>query len=83
VDAEPLYMSAVPIEGRGTHNLLIVATEHDSVYAFDADSGSPIWHISTLRTGETPSDDRDCNQITPEIGITSTPVINRPADRTG
>jgi hypothetical protein len=83
VDAEPLYMSAVPIEGRGTHNLLIVATEHDSVYAFDADSGSPIWHISTLRTGETPSDDRDCNQITPEIGITSTPVINRPAGSNG
>jgi hypothetical protein len=83
VDAEPLYMFAVPIEGRGTHNLLIVATEHDSVYAFDADTGSPIWHISTLGAGETPSDDRDCNQVTPEIGITSTPVINRPAGSNG
>ena len=39
VDAEPLYLSAVPIAGSGTHNLLIVATEHDSVYAFDADTG--------------------------------------------
>src|SRR6266702_8658132 len=39
VDAQPLYLSAVPISGV-THNLLIVATEHDSVYAFDADSGA-------------------------------------------
>jgi len=83
VDAEPLYLSAVPIQGRGRHNLLIVATEHDSVYAFDADTGSPIWRISTLGAGETPSDDRDCNQVTPEIGITSTPVINRPAGSNG
>ena len=76
VDAEPLYLSAVPIKGSGTHNLLIVATEHDSVYAFDADTGAPIWQISTLGTGETTSDDRNCGQVTPEIGITSTPVIS-------
>ncbi|MGC1975460.1 MAG: PQQ-binding-like beta-propeller repeat protein, partial [Candidatus Sulfotelmatobacter sp.] len=56
-------------------NLVIVATEHDSVYAFDADTGSPIWHITTLKSGETPSDDRGCSQVTPEIGITSTPTI--------
>jgi hypothetical protein len=83
VDAEPLYLSAVPIPGSGTHNLLIVATEHGSVYAFDADSGSPIWHISTLESGETASDDRGCGQITPEIGITSTPAIQRPAGSNG
>ena len=40
VDGEPLYLSAVPILGSGTHNLLIVVTENDSVYAFDADSNS-------------------------------------------
>jgi len=83
VDAEPLYLSAVPIKGSGTHNLLIVATEHDSVYAFDADSGSLIWQISTLGAGETTSDDRGCSQVTPEIGITSTPVIRRPAGSNG
>ncbi len=77
VDAEPLYLSAVPITGKGTHNLLIVATEHDSVYAFDADTGSPIWHVTTLKSGETTSDNRGCSQVTPEIGITSTPVIRR------
>ena len=83
VDGEPLYLSAVPIQGSGTHNLLIVVTENDSVYAFDADTGSAIWHISTLKSGETPSDDRGCGQVAPQIGITSTPVISRPAGSNG
>jgi hypothetical protein len=83
VDAEPLYLSAVPISGRGTHNLLIVVTEHDSVYAFDADTGAAIWHTSTLKSGETTSDDRGCSQVEPEIGITSTPVISRPKGANG
>jgi hypothetical protein len=82
VDAEPLYLSQVTIQG-ATHNVLIVATEHDSVYAFDADSGSQLWKISTLGAGETTSDDRGCSQVTPEIGITSTPVINRPKGSNG
>jgi hypothetical protein len=83
VDAEPLYLSTVPILGSGTHNLLIVVTEHDSVYAFDADTGSPIWQITTLKSGETTSDDRGCSQVTPEIGITSTPAISRPKGSNG
>ena len=82
VDAEPLYLSAVSIQG-GTHNVLIVATEHDSVYAFDADTGAQYWKISTLKSGETTSDDRGCGQVTPEIGITSTPAIRRPAGSNG
>jgi len=77
VDAEPLYASNVAVPNNGTHNLVIAATENDSVYAFDADSGATIWQISTLKTGETTSDDRDCTQITPQIGVTSTPVIDR------
>jgi outer membrane protein assembly factor BamB len=77
VDAEPLYLSSVSINGV-MHNVLIVATEHDSVYAFDADTGVRIWRISTLKAGETTSDDRGCDEVTPEIGITSTPVIWRP-----
>lgn len=82
VDAEPLYVSSVPIAG-GTHNVLIVATERDSVYAFDADSGTQYWETSTLLAGETPSDDRGCNQVVPVIGITSTPVISRPSGTNG
>ena len=81
VDAEPLYASnvIVPNNGtnNGTHNVLVVATENDSVYAFDADSGATIWQLSMLKSGETASDNRGCGQVTPEIGVTSTPVIDR------
>jgi outer membrane protein assembly factor BamB len=82
VDAQPLYLSSLSVGG-GTHNVLYVATEHDSVYAFDADTGTVLWRVSLLGTGETPSDDRGCSQITPEIGITSTPVIDRTAGTDG
>ena len=77
VDAEPLYAGSVEIPNQKTRNLLFVATEHDSLYAFDADSGEPFWHVPLVGPGETPSDNRNCSQITPEIGITSTPVIDR------
>lgn len=77
VDAEPLYLSSVSISGV-THNLLIVATEHGTVYAYDADTGTNLWQITTLKSGETTSDKRSCSQVSPEIGITSTPVITRP-----
>jgi hypothetical protein len=77
VDAEPLYLSAVTVSGV-VHNLLIVATEHGTVYAYDADSGANLWHVTTLKSGETTSDNRGCSQVTPEIGITSTPVLTHP-----
>ena len=83
VDAQPLYASAVTIAGNGTHNLLIVATEHDSVYAFDADNGASIWKVSLLKSGEATSDSRGCSQVTPEIGVTSTPVIDRSSGPNG
>jgi hypothetical protein len=76
VDAQPLYLANVIVGGQ-LHNVLYVATEHDSVYAFDADNGTPLWKASILGSGETTSDDHGCSQITPEIGITSTPVIDR------
>jgi outer membrane protein assembly factor BamB len=76
VDAEPLYLSAVTIKGQ-THNALYVVTENDSVYAVDADNGTQLWKVSALGSGETTSDDHGCGQITPQIGITSTPVIDR------
>ena len=77
IDAQPLYLSAVSIPGKGTHNVAYAVTENDSVYAFDADLGTPLWQVSVLESGEVPSDDHGCNQITPQIGITSTPVIDR------
>jgi hypothetical protein len=76
VDAEPLYLYQLSVPGQGTHNVLYVATEHASVYGLDADNGTPLWHVSLLAAGETTSDDRGCDQVTPEIGITSTPVID-------
>lgn len=75
VDAQPLYVSHLAVAG-GTHDVVFVATENDSVYAFDPQSGAALWHVSLLGSGETPSDNRGCEQITPEIGVTSTPVID-------
>jgi hypothetical protein len=83
VDAQPLYISSVPIHGAGRKNIVIVATEHDSVYAFDADAGNLYWHVSLLVGNEVPSDNRSCDQVTPEIGITSTPVIIRESGNPG
>jgi hypothetical protein len=82
VDAQPLYLSALSAAG-GTFNTVFVATEHDSVYAFDSDSGAILWHVSLLGAGEKTSDTRGCSQVSPEIGITSTPVIDRSAGAHG
>ena len=82
VDAQPLYLSKLSAAG-SAFNTVFVATEHGSVYAFDSDSGAVLWHVSLLASGESPSDTRGCNQVTPEIGITSTPVIDRTAGPNG
>jgi hypothetical protein len=84
VDGQPLIKTQVSIPDQGVHNVLYVVTENDTVYAFDADSaGAPLWHVSVLGTGEMASDDRGCSQVTPEIGITSTPVIDPSAGPNG
>jgi hypothetical protein len=76
VDGQTLYLNAVRIGGRH-HNVVYAVTENDSVYAFDADSQSLLWKVSVLRNGETASDPHGCNQISLQIGITDTPVIDR------
>ena len=80
VFAQPLYVYKVPIDGQN-HNVIYVATEHDTVYAFDADNkaSSALWSVSFLNSAEgvtpIPSSDLD-SPINPEIGVTSTPVID-------
>jgi hypothetical protein len=77
--AQPLFVSALAIPQKGVHNVVFLATEHNSIYAYDADdpnASAPLWHVSL--GNPVPSTDVDPNysDLVPEIGITSTPVID-------
>ena len=85
VYAMPLYVANVNIPRQGYHNVVYVATGHDSVYAFDADglTNKPLWQVSFINpaAGVTTipaieTDPANCCDLTPEVGITSTPVID-------
>ncbi len=84
VDAQPLVATGINIPTLGArHDLLIVATAKDSVYAFDASSGALIWQRSLVGDGErglTTDDVDGCPSNEPDIGIMGTPVINRASD---
>ena len=80
VYAQPLYLSNVTtVDGR-SHNLIVIATEHDQVYAIDADTRTILWQRSFLDSQglvtPVPSSDVNCPDLAPEIGITGTPVID-------
>lgn len=79
--AQPLYLPAANVPGHGVHDIVLVATEHDSVYAFDAQATStaaPLWQVNFTSSGVTPvsAQDVECPLISPEVGITSTPVVD-------
>ena len=80
--AQPLYVANVPFPGVGQHNAIYVATERNTVYAFDADTGGkpPFWQKSLMPAGATPVDGTKTGgiggPITPVVGITGTPVID-------
>ncbi len=83
--AEPLVLANLKISGQGTHTVVYIATENDSVYAFDGNSNTgnnvnPLWHVSFINPGQgittVPSSDLGTSAIYPQIGITGTPVID-------
>lgn len=82
VDGQPLFLANLNIPNKGSKNVVYAVTEHGTVYAFDTDAvggntSSFLWKTSTLASGESTGDARGCSQVMPEIGITSTPVIDR------
>ncbi len=81
VYAQPLYVQGINVSGQGVHNVVYVVTENDSVYAFDADglNSAPLWQVNFLTNGATTLNTTDiggCANISPRVGITSTPVID-------
>jgi hypothetical protein len=83
VDAAPLVVSGLMVGGT-QHNVLYVASEHDSLFAYDADTGALLAKTSLLGSSESPSEPvNGCGQVSPEIGITATPVIDRSAGPNG
>jgi len=85
VVAQPLYVPNVSISGVGTRNVVFIATQHDSVYAFDADnlsSGTPLWQISLINPAAgittVPISEQGCAKVNgyTEMGIQGTPVID-------
>lgn len=83
VDAQPLVVSNVTIGGK-LHDVVYVVTENDSLYAFDAASGARLWRVSVVGAHETvASDHAGCGQPGPDIGVTSTPVVDRKAGPNG
>jgi hypothetical protein len=80
VYAQPLVVPRLEMPGQGKHDVVFIATEHDSVYAFDADKkAQPLWHVSFLDAAKVtaiPAQHLRCPFINPEVGITSTPVID-------
>jgi hypothetical protein len=73
--AQPLIVSNFQMPDGSTHNVLIVATGHNSVYAYDAQDYSVLWHRNLGQSQS--SNDVGCDDIVPEYGISSTPVIVR------
>ena len=76
--AQPLYVPNLSLDGT-TRNVVYVATQNDSVYAFDADApaaSSPLWQVNFGTPVPSTDVDPKCADITPEVGITSTPVID-------
>jgi chitodextrinase len=81
VYAQPLYVASLTMADGNKHNVVFVATESDFVYAFDADASpcQQLWKSSMLLAGETTvpdGDTGDTDDLVPEIGVTSTPVID-------
>ena len=78
--AQPLYKQNVAFAGQGTHNAVFVATTHNTVYAFDADTpATPLWSVNlgpSVLTSNYQSDTGAYTDITPENGILGTPVID-------
>jgi hypothetical protein len=77
IEGQPLYVSGLNMPNYGVHDVVFMASEHGTVYAYDTNQESKaLWQVSILSLDETPADTQGCPQVTPEVGVTATPVID-------
>ncbi len=84
VYAQPLFLTNQTVSDGSVHNLIIIATETDQIYAFDETTRAVVWHRDFTGTGVTTQSFTDyvaCSDVNPVVGITGTPVIDRTQNR--
>ena len=75
--AQPLLVAGFKLPDGSTHDVLVVVTETNDAYAFDASTYATLWHVNFGAPQK--AGDVGCSHVHPNYGISATPVVVRTA----